>query len=89
MNEKTLGDVSLADIYTRIGRVEQVQQETNRNVSQLAKDVAELKAGLNDPLPLKERVSKLETRWQRIVGAIMALGLVYGGIEGAKALVQG
>ena len=89
MNERILGEVSLADIYARLGRVEQVQQETNRNLSQLAKGVAELKAELNGPLPLRERVGRLETRWHRIVGAVMALGLVYGGIEGAKALFRG
>ena len=79
-------DEPLADIYTRLGRAEHNQTEISKELAHLCREFGELKAGLNGTDPLKERVARLESRWQRIVGAIIALGVVYGAVEGLKAL---
>ena len=74
-----LDAVSLHDIYTRLGSMEQKFGDVQAEVADLKTEVRE---GLNgSKVPLKERVRHLEGRWNRMVGALLLLVTAVSGYE--------
>ncbi len=77
MNEpQSLGNVSLHDVYARLGNIEEQVKDT-------AVEVAAIKASLNGPVPLRQRVERLENwRWMVVGGftvvsfSVVAIGAV-------------
>ena len=74
MSTQPLGNVSLHDLYARLGNIEEQVKDT-------AVEVAAIKAALNGPVPLRQRVERLENwRWMIVGGfgvvtfGVMAIG---------------
>ena len=81
----SLNPVTLQDIFTRMGHVEQ-------QVAGLAQQVADLttevKVGLNGgKVGLRDRVASLEGRWNRLVGGGFLLVVLVSGWELIRAFL--
>ena len=78
-----VNQVTLADIYNRLGALE-VGQTTIH--TELASLTTEVRTGLNGggKSTLRERVRILESRWNRLVGGLLLLGVGVGAFEALK-----
>ncbi len=71
MTQKQPSEVTLGDIYERLGMLEAGQAD-------LKADLAGLKGSLNGGTHLKERVERLEARWWMVVGGAGLLAFLVG-----------
>lgn len=79
-----LEQVSLHDIYARLGRLEEGQTETNSRIGHLAAQVEALCAGLDGPSHLKERVERLESWKNRLMGMGILIVVLLAAVEALR-----
>jgi hypothetical protein len=68
--------VTLHDIYARLGRLEEGQGETNEKLGELASQVASLCASLDGPSHLKDRIGRLESWRNKLIGGFLFLSFL-------------
>lgn len=83
-----LDQVTLQDIYGRLGRLEEGQGETNQKIGELTTEVGKLCASLDGPSHLKERIGRLESWRNKLIGGFLLLSFLVTVIGALSALAM-